>query len=66
MDSKFGFGWFNSTLIFAILMYKMTKQIKQQKIDPKNQMLFFMMIIGPFLKLNLITHYYLISKNTTK
>ena len=62
MDSKFGFGWFNSTLIFTIFMYKMTKQIKQQKIDLKNHM-FFMMIIGP---LNLITHYYLISKNTTK
>ena len=65
MDSKFGFGWFNSTLIFAIFMYRMTKQIKQQKIDLKNH-IFFMMIIGPFLKLNLITHYYLISKNTTK
>ena len=52
----FGFGLFNSTLIFTIFMYKMTKQIKQQKNDLKNQMLFFMMIIGPFPKLNLITH----------
>ena len=56
IDSMLGFGLFNSTLIFTIFMYKMSKQIKQQKNDLKNQMLFFMMIIGPFPKLNLITH----------